>query len=30
MGSPENISRFEQLMRSVQREPKTPVMGAHA
>jgi hypothetical protein len=30
MGSPENICRFEQLLRSVQREPRTPVIGAHA
>jgi hypothetical protein len=29
-GSPDDICRFEQLLRSVQHEPKTPVMGAHA
>ena len=30
MGSPDNISRFEQLLRSVEREPKTLARGAHA
>jgi hypothetical protein len=29
-GSPDDICRFEQLLRSVQHEPKTPMMGAHA
>ena len=28
MGSPENLSRFEQLFRSVLREPKTPPPNA--
>jgi hypothetical protein len=30
LGSPENLNRFEQLLRSAMREPKSPALGARA